>query len=191
MGKERKSKPDGVIANSPQERALCRALVPPYFWNPNIDNVSFRATKLRGKVLSAAAQKQWATKLQLRIPRRGPLIVIGSEPTDTGALYTAYYMLLGFRKRTGRDVAVLDAAQPVPRLEGYPGCAVVHNVLEKATGDRVQAVRDIVTRFHYTMKLVVVAGTKDPEKWAVTKAALYPDLVLYVKDMTPEELRAE
>jgi hypothetical protein len=130
-------------------------------------------------------------KLTKRIPRKPPLVVIGSEPTDTGGLHLAYYMLTKYKELKGRDVAVLDVAQFVPRLETFPGCAVLHNILEKATAERVQAVRDIITRFHYTVKLVVVSGAKDPERWAVSTAGVYPDIVLRVKDLTPEELRVE
>ena len=178
-----------ALADTPQERALCRALVPVYFWNPKKALISFMATKFRGKPLSAAAQMQWVKMLTEQPPRKSTLVVIGSEPTDTGGLHLAYYILTEYMKNRGRDVAVLDAAQMVPQLETYPGCAVIHNILEKATPERVQQVRDMTSRFYFTIKLVVVGGTKDPAKWAVQKMGTYPDIALRVKDVRPEDLR--
>jgi len=186
-----KSSPDAAIVKTDQERLLCRMRIPAYLWNPRTELIHFRATKFRGVSLSAVAQKQWVKKLAKSIPRKAPLVVIGSEPTDTGGLHLALYMLVEYNKLTGRDVATVDTAQDVPRLETYPGCMILHNILEKATPERVQSVRDIIARFHYTVRLVVISGTKEPERWAVSKAGLYPDVVLRVKDLTPEQLRAE
>jgi len=185
----RKSNPNIALANTPQERALCRALVPTHFWNPKQAHISFMTTKFRGKTLSAIAQQQWVKKFIKSPPRKAPTVIIGSEPTDTGGLHLAYYMLVEYMKTRERDVAVLDAALLVPRLESYPGCAVIHNILEKATPERVQQVRDLVNRFHYTFKLIVVGGTRDPEKWAVLRMGMHVDIALRVKDLTPEDLR--
>jgi hypothetical protein len=185
----KRSNPDIFLASTPQERALCRALVPVHFWNPKRANIFFMATKFREKALSVAAQRQWVRRLTERPPRKAPLVVIGSTPTDTGGLHLAYYILTEYMKIKGRDVAVLDAALPVPRLESYPGCAVIHNILEKATPERVQQVRDLTNRFYHTIKLVVVGGTKDPAKWVVQKMGSYPDIALRVKDVKPEDLR--
>ena len=168
---------------------MCRALVPAYFWAPDEALIKYRATTFRGKQLSGAAQRQWVKKLGIRVPRKAPTVVIGSDPTDNGALYTAYYMLSQYIKTKGRDVAVLNAANYVTRMETYPGCAVIHNILNKATDERAQQVRDLCNRFLHTFKLVVIGGATDPEKWMVTRAGIYPDVVLRVKDLPPEELR--
>jgi hypothetical protein len=191
VAKRKPTNPDVVLVRTPLERAFCSARIPAYLWNPDPRMVTFMSTAFKGKSLSAYAQKQWVVRLVKETPRKAPTVVIGSKPTDTGALHAAYCLLSSYIRNRGRDVAVIDAAQPLSYLETYPGCLVVHNILDKATIERVQQVRDILSRFLHAFRIVVIGGNADPEKWITERAAIYPDVVLRVADVTPEQLRRD
>jgi hypothetical protein len=192
MARKKTVNPDRYIANEPHERALYRWNVLPHFWHPTLSNVAFRTTSYRGKPFSATAQRQWIRAVASGAYRRLPTVVISSTPTDNGAFYLGCYLLTQFVKARKKAVYVHNAANPVKSLVTYPHMIMTHNLLERSPMDHLQYLRNFLTsRFPFAGHVLVVGGTKDPEKWMFTKLGMYPDAVMLVADKTPEQLKAD
>jgi len=180
--------PDRLLAKSVHERKLASAGVPLHCWSPRLSSLSLQVTPFRGEKISAVAQKHWIKAIVKEPPRKSPLITVTSSPTDTGALYAAHLILNGLRKIKGFNSAIINSASTVPFFEEAPRCVLVHNILGDITAERAQTVRDILERFRYAFKILVVAGNTAPETWTYKKIGKYPDMVLKVKDTRPEDL---
>jgi len=192
MARKEIANPDRYIAKEPHERALYRWNVLPHFWNPELSNIAFRAANYRGKKFSASGQRQWVKSLSKGFFRRMPTVVIGSTPTDNGAMYLGCHILAQFVKHKGKEVYVRNAASPVKHLTTYPHLILTHNLLENSPMDHLQPLRTFLTeRFPHAGHLLVVGGCRDPEKWMYTKLGMYPDVVMLVSDKTPEQLRGD
>ncbi len=190
-GTKRLRNPDRLLASSVHERRLAAAGVPLYCWNPRISALKTQATPFRGEKVSAIAQKHWLKSIVKEPPRRSPFIAIVSTPTDTGALYAAHLILNGLRKLQGFNSAIINSAGGIPFFEEPPRCVLIHNVLDNVTAERAQKVRDLLVRFRFAFRLVVVAGATAPETWAAKKIGKHPDMVLKVKDCLPQDLLNE
>jgi len=124
-------------------------------------------------------------------PRALPLIAVASKPTDNGALYLAYGVMTKYIESRGSYAAIMDAGEPNYRFDEYPSFIIIHNILNKATDERAQTVRDLVMKFPYAFRIVVLAGVDDPEKWMVTRVGKHPDFVVKVDDFTKNEMATE
>ena len=175
---------DRFLIKDVWDRKLCRIGAPPQFWNPDPKQISFKTVTVGKKKISPTAQRQFLRSYLKHPPRNRPFITITSGPTDTGAMYLGYLFLTKFAK-ADHTVAVFDAAQPVTFLEQFPEMVLVHNILGKATQERMQATRDIILRFRSSFKILVIADTANPYQWTTTNIGLYPQMVFKVTDIAP------
>ena len=183
--------PDRFLARTPTEKMLSAAGVPVHFWNTDLKRVKFRGSTFRGRKLSATATRSYLEADLREPPRRQPIVVVASQPTDTGALYLAYGVMVQYGNIHSVPTAIINAAEDVPHFQDYPPFVLVHNILDKATAERVEKVRDVLLRFPVAFRVVVLAGVADPEKWLKSRVGIYPDLVVRVGDMTKKDLVAE
>jgi len=175
---------DRFLIKDVWDRKLCRTGVPPEFWNPEYKNVSFKPVSLGSTKISPTAQKQFIRAYLKHPPRNRPFITITSGPTDNGALYLGYLLLIRYAKDS-HTVAALDAAQPIQFMEQFPELILIHNILGKATQERVEVVRDILVKFRSSFKVLVVADTDNPYQWTTKNIGVYPHMVFKVGDKTP------
>jgi len=175
---------DRFLIKDVWDRKLCRIGVPPRFWNPDQKKISFKTVQLGNTKLSPTAQRQFLRSYIKHPPRNRPFITITSGPTDQGALYLGYLFLIQFAKEN-HTVAMLDASQPVQFMEQFPEMILIHNVLGKATQERIETSRDMILRFRSSFKLLIVANTDNPYQWTTKNIGIYPQMVFKVADMAP------
>lgn len=108
-----------------------------------------------------------------------------------GALYLAYGLMVRYGELHNATTAVVNVGEELPFFRDYPQFVLIHNILDKATPERLERVRDTVLRFSIAFRIIVLAGVADPEKWVATKLGVYPDLVVRVADMTKHDMVAE
>jgi hypothetical protein len=183
--KEEAVNPDRYIAQTPQERQLVKLGVPSEYWYVSKPDLRFRETKVHGFSLSAKAQRQWMMRIAMDPRQMRGLTVAGSDPTDEGALYMAYCVLRKALSR-GYDVGVVDLSQEKPPyFEDYPHFLVLHNLKHNATSERCERTRDLLLRFRYCSRMVVVAGTTNPFDFCIKKINLYPRVAMRLTDRKP------
>lgn len=184
--------PDRFLAKTLREKKMSRAGVPSYLWNPKSALVKCAATQNRGGKLSGTALLQWLKTLSKHPPRMAPILAISSTPTDLGALHLGYLLMNVMLTSHEKSVASLNMAEEMPGyFESRPDCVVLHNVLKNATDARKQMTRDVLLRFWFSFRIVVLAGTDNPEKWMLENLAMVPDLSIHVKDLKRSDLTAE
>jgi hypothetical protein len=179
---KRPRNPDRPLVKDEWERKLSNIGVSKVFWKPDFAKLRFKSTQVGAEKLSPEAQRQWVRMLLKDPPRRPPLVVVTSAPTDNGALYLGHFMLQ-YTLRNGRNAAVLDMAdgQP-PRFDSYPHTVLLHNILHNATTERIQLVRDVLSRYQFAFRIVVVLAEDNPYRWCVTKLGKYPTMVFHHAD---------
>ncbi len=184
--------PDRFLAKTLREKKLSRAGVPSYLWTPKAALVKCTATQNHGAKLSGTALLQWIKTLTKNPPRRAPILAVSSTPTDLGALHLAYLIMNVMLTSHEKSVASLNMAEEMPGyFESRPDCVVLHNILKGATAARKQMTRDVLLRFWFSFRIVVLAGTDNPEKWMLENLAMVPDLAVHVKDLKRKDLTAE
>ncbi len=124
-------------------------------------------------------------------PRRQPIVAVASQPTDMGALYLAYGLLVNYANMHGATAAIVNVGEELPFFHDYPHFVLIHNILDKATPERAERVRDAILRFPVAFRIIVLSGVANPEKWMATKIGIRPDLVVRVADMTKHDMVAE
>jgi hypothetical protein len=58
----------------------------------------------------------------------------------------------------------------------------LHNVMNETTPARLEEVRDVLVANDESFRVVALAGSKNPETWALNKLRLRPTAVFYLKD---------
>jgi len=175
---------DRFLIKDVWDRKLCRIGAPREFWDPQPNAISFKSVTVGKTKVSPTAQRQFLRAYLKHPPRNRPFITITSGPTDQGALYLGYLFLTRFAKMD-HTVAVFDAAQPVQFMEQFPEMVLIHNVLGKATQERMETTRDLILRFRSSFKLLIVADVSNPYQWTTKNIGMYPQMVFKVADMTP------
>jgi hypothetical protein len=72
------------------------------------------------------------------------------------------------------QVAMLDAQHLPTSVEHYPRAIVIHNILHDCSTQRAEQVRDVCLRFSGAVRILVVAGTRDPAAWCLNRIRLAP-----------------
>jgi len=157
--------------------------IPARFWDTLLKDVKFRSCDFRSRKkaskITPAQQRQILR--QIIMEPRGQLVVLGSGPTDEGGLAAASSTLVQAR-REGYVVRVVDAAYTRERLPRETTLYAVHNIVNHASNERVEAVRDLLLRWRRPARIVVVAGCKNPYAFCINRLCLKPDLVGYCLD---------
>ncbi len=181
-----KNNRDRIFIDNAWERKLHSLDIPRLFWTDRFEQLGFYKTTFEGMAFTPAQQRNWIKYLVKNVERKGALVVLSSEPTDTGALIAGFHLLKSWFEQQ-MPVAVLNTATDSKRFERYPSMILIHNVLDNATPERIQTARDLCLRFKHALKLVVVAGAKNPERWAVSNLRLHPTIVFKLKDLKIEQ----
>ena len=184
---------DLLIALAPHERMLCKSGLPPYLWNPNLANIKFRTTVSRGSKKTGKAQTHWLRTLVEQPPRRRPVIVLASNPTDTGAMYVATLCILNMWNKHKYRAAVLNLANSTKMIEDksvdqLPRAALLHGIRAKATDQRKEKLNDTLSNLFYAFRIVVVGGCENPEEWMAKEIGVYPDAAFLIEDVHPKDL---
>lgn len=174
---------DRIFIKTAWHKKLYKLGVPRLFWEENlISRVGFKQTTLQGEKFNSSLQRGWLKALTSETRRNNPLVVLSSDPTDTGALVVGYHILFSLlRKRY--STAIFNLGEEIKRTRNYPFCVLFHNILSTAAPDRLTKIRDLCLRFQHTLRLVVVAGVKNPEAWFQSNVGLNPTLVFSAKDI--------
>lgn len=179
-----KNKNDKIFIKTAWHKKLYKLGVPHHFWRENLTTqVGFKQTQFQGEKFSAALQRRWFKTLTTETRRNNHLILLSSEPTDTGALVAAYSILFSLLKKR-YATTLINTGEEVRYARSYPFCVLLYNILSTATEDRLEKTRDLCFRFQHSFRMVVVAGAADPESWCRTKLGLTPTLVFRTKDIS-------
>jgi len=183
-------------ARDEEEQDFARVGIPSRFWDTLLKDLSFRecsfavSTKAVPKKPSRRQTKikqpirphrQRQQLRQIIMEPRGQLVVLGSWPTDEGALAAAASTLVQTRQE-GYTVRVVDAAYTRERMPQNTAAYLVHNILDHASDERVEAVRDLMLRWRRPARIIVVGGCRDPYAFCTTRLCLKPDLVGFIQD---------
>lgn len=170
-------------ARDEAEQRLAKAGVPFRHWRHDIKKIPFRRCVIgpgkKAEFLRPATQRR-ALK-QLIMEPHGQLVVVGSNPTDDGALMAASWVV---RELLAFDFLAkfINATQAADRLSnGITGYAV-HNVMANCSADRAEQLRDLLIRWTTPVRVVAVAGTQNPYDFCTSRLALKPDFCCYVQD---------
>lgn len=173
-------------ARTPLEQRYAKAGVPPEFWRVQIHEIPLRQTAYgigkKAPKLSPAVQRR--ALQQLAIEPRGQLTAIGSNPTDEGALMAASWaamQLVGY----GYTVRWVNAETTEKRLPQSTMAYCVHNVMAGCSDARAEAVRDLLLRWRWPVRMIAIAGTTDPYNFCCSRLGLRPDFCLRVEDPKP------
>lgn len=158
---------DQIFVNDATSRSWFKAGIPREYWKPISEgNQSFEKFPiLRGPVVSAIHQRQAYRSLLKELRRSHPLVVIYSQPTDSGALVAAYklfstYLALGLR------VGQVDLGFGVKPFRKNLDVLLLHNIMTNSPPDRIQLARDTILKHRYSFKIAVVGGVpKNPRNW--------------------------
>ena len=177
-----------------EEQDFARVGIPARFWDTLLQDLVFRQcsfavepnakpAKTKTPKLRAPIKPHQQRQMLLQIIKdpRGQLVVLGASPTDEGALAAASSTLIQAR-REDYVVRVVDAAYTRERLPRETTVYAIHNILNDASNERVEAVRDLLLRWRRPARIVVVAGCRDPYAFCVNRLCLKPDLVGYILD---------
>lgn len=178
---------DGIFASSEDRKQWSRIGIPKDHWS-YIENqtAKFSPFNLTKQVkLTALNQRQVFVSLVKEIKRNHPLVVCFGEDTDFGALTVGYAILAAY-KAVDFPVSILDAQYGSQvSLRRYPRVLLVHNVTTESSPARLEAVRDLILKFRYALRVIVVGGVpKDPIGWWVTKMRYRQTYTLVCKDVS-------
>lgn len=176
---------DFVLAKNSEEREWSRFGIPRQFWEIELSDFSFRQTDLGDKKLSSVAQKRWIKSFLSGKWIRNRVIVASSDPTDEAALGLGSFLMKEMNRR-GHNPAIINLGEDVPWIQPKPKFIVFHNILKTATSERIEKARDLLLRFKWTCRFIVVAKETNPYKFCTTKLGLYPDVTFLVKDKVPQ-----
>jgi len=182
-------------ARTIEEQDYARVGIPSRFWDTWLKDLKFAGcnfgvwnkvkpkTNKKTKAVKANATpaQQRAMLKQIIQEPRGQLVVLASEPTDEGALAAASSTLIQARSE-GYTVQVVNAAYTHKRMPRNTAAYMVHNVTEHATDQKVEAVRDLLTRWRQPARIVVVGRCDDPYSFCVGRLCLKPDFVGFIQD---------
>lgn len=99
--------------------------------------------------------------------KSGFIVGIASQPTDDLAFAFATLMARKLLEKHDIRVRLIDASTKlIDEVRGEDGgergfdwkVCVIHNILYDATQERIQQVRDLITKQHGVLRLVVIAG---------------------------------
>ena len=168
-----------IKAITTEEKYLAEIGVPSEYWKLLLKDFSFITTPFRKGKLSLVAQKRWCESLVIE-PPYCPIFIIGSYPTDRGAVALASWML---RHRLSRDKRILfaTAGMEINYRRTYTTICI-QNVAQEATPKRCEEVKDLVLAYDNAFRVIAVA-TKTPEAWSLNKIHLKPTAVFKVKDL--------
>jgi len=174
---------DKIFIKTAWHKKLYKLGVPRLFWDDTlIKKVGFTQVPFQGEKFNSTLQRSWLASLTKETRRNNPLIIVASEPTDTGALVVAYHILFSLLKRR-YQTAIFNLGEEVKWNRNYPFCVLLHNILATVDSTRTTHIRDLCLRFQYSFRLVAVAGVHDPEAWCKDKLGLYPTLIFKPKDI--------
>jgi len=180
---ERDPQVDLARARTVEETEWARAGIPARYWDTILKQLKFRScgfgTQKKGPKVTAAQQRQALRQVIVEPMRQ--LVVLGSFPTDEGALAAASSVLCQAAGE-GAFVQMIDAAYARERLPKETNIYAVHNLMNHSSNERVEQVRDLLLRWRRPAKLVVVAGCKDPYSFCVNRLCLRPDAVGFIAD---------
>jgi len=161
---------DAAFATTPQERAMANAGVPRAFWHTRVRDVVLAGCRFGSRVL-VPREQAWHLRCLVEDPRQ-QLCCFSTAQQDDAGLALAVAVVNALQTR----VALLDAQYLPSALEHWPQAVVIHNVLASATDRRLEAVRDACLRFQKVIRILVVAGTRDPAGWCLNKLRLLPSV---------------
>ncbi|KKK90941.1 hypothetical protein LCGC14_2717950 [marine sediment metagenome] len=181
---------DYRLAKNAEERILAKAGIPRRFWNVKPDDLEFLQTDYYGVKLSGQGQRQWLRSLLSnksgRIDRR--LIVAGSDPTDEGSLALGCVIVRHFLQ-PGRPVAIADVQFDIPLLDPFPHVLLLHNVMSGYRVDQLQETRNALRRFGGCLRILAIAGERNPFRFCIVKLGLEPDTVFVIKHIPSRDGR--
>lgn len=158
---------DKTFISCPAHKRMYNAGIPREYWSL----VQTRSPKFsgfdlgRGKLVSGVVQRNTFKGLCNETRRNHPLVVCFSGPTDNGALVVGYSLLDSYAE-TNYATKCRDMSHPFVFLKKYPKLFLFHNILVNATMERIQDTRDMLLKFRYAFRVVVITGKpKVPSKW--------------------------
>jgi hypothetical protein len=160
---------DALLASTVQEKRLANAGVPRALWNVTVDQCRLATCGFQRRKLSPREQR-WHLHCLAQDPRQ-QLCCIATPGYDDAGLALAVGTVNAMHAR----VALIDSQWLPTSLEHYPRALILYNVLADAPAERIQAIRDACLRFGHAVRLLVVAGTRDPEGWCLHRLRLRPD----------------
>lgn len=156
---------DKLFARDQRERQLAAQGVPRFLWNPRSANWRFFKTKM-GTVPWGTIEQRVSAVIVARNPRK-QLMILGGDDAGIEFAYSIGY-------RIGTIPLLHDMQDEFRHVDQYPRMVVLHNILHRATDERVQRTRDLLLRFRNTIRIVVVE-TSEPYWFSVKRLGLKPD----------------
>ncbi len=170
---------DRILTRNPHEAGLQRAGVPRNCWRVEAETIQYHGTLFMQDQASAAAQRQQLYAVAQEPQRQ--IIVVASHPTDAGAMRAACWA--ASRVYAAKfPILIWDVQQEGAYAEKKPRLVVLHNIRGACDDARADAVRDLVLRYHFCARLLVVA-TAEPYRFCTDRLALRPSGTCLVNDV--------
>lgn len=148
----------------------------------------------RGTKKSKIAQQHWIKTIVTQPTRRRQLVVIASAPTDTGAMYAAAFCILRLWNLHNQGAAILNIAKGADIVKNkstdrQPKNVILYGLHANSSESRKEELRDLITNLYYSLRIVVVGGCTEPERWMTHSVGVYPDAAFLVQDIHPSKIK--
>lgn len=195
---------------TPEQKLLTLAGVPEIFWSkgtlPDFRPIVFENIKGEKQTISPGEQSKWAKRL--RQPDelvKGYLVAVGSIYEDRQSLQLVFDWVRRYIvEKKQIKVKVINLADVPHRNERSLGgtpvgktwwdeasssqILVMHNILGKdCSSDRIQTARDIITRFPFATRILVVAGD-NPITFCQEVIHEVPDVYFYTDGLVQKRV---
>jgi len=164
---------DKFKARTSFEVMLAKHNIPPQYWGASFSSVRFSAIKHGRSIITVAKQRTDARSIATA-HKRG-VSIIASKRTDTAALLLSSAIVQERVRQTGNSFLWLDS-QNLHAWKKAPSLVIIYNIIDNATTERLQAIRDAIFRFRYSMCILAVSGCPNPVKFSTQKLCMSVDM---------------
>lgn len=173
------------VQNS-RERIFTRLGIQAAYCRTDFETMSLKRV-LIGQIFLSAIGQRTLMKATWVHPQH-QLIVMTAEPTDTAAMMGAYWMLIKLYETRGLRFEIINAEEGQKYIPGkIPRVIMVHNILPRASDERVERVRDILLRFHLSVRIVVLCNVANPYLFCVQRLGLVPHFCVRFRELPDDD----
>jgi hypothetical protein len=116
------------------------------------------------------------------------LVVMSSAITDEQALAAAYWLVIRIieaHENKNYAFSVVDAQEDVYFNERkIPRVIMIHNVLDKASNNRIEHVRDLLLRYDFSVRILVLTNVVDPYMFCAQRIGIIPHYCVLFSEQT-------
>ena len=177
-----------VFVRNEWERCYAKLEIDRAYWHPTPDkwpHVRFSRVKSGQTIWSSILQRQWV-QATIEDPKN-QLLILSSTGDDSNAMTMAAYIAakINYRRHFVLTTDISYRIPHIPKGESLPTFLLFHNILGNATNARCEQLRNNLVRFRNCARVVVVAGCKNPHRFATEKLGLSADCYCRIAETTP------